>query len=946
MAVKTNITINIVEPGSDVPVPDTGLFTHGIGNAETTIIVSAALVTILVILSIVLTTYMYRKHKKQGRTTKLVHIIDQTKAVVKSKKRITIGLSIIALLVSACTFTAFMLNTNNSNTSAIEGNDTEQQTGNTEQSENTNNLTINAESKELTIEVKDQPVFAVLPVQVTVEEATTAGYTLTAYTDSTDLVSTTNPNNKIPMVTVEGDELTSLEDNTWGLALDNEPEAKDNKVYTALSTDQDNPTIIKTIDDYSETPVNDTTTIYYGFYITPDIPYGTYAGASVSHDIEENRTDLAKVTFDGNGLYFNGNPGQTTNVVKYVPNTVTSRYTAYSHTDNIDDDGKMNDVYKHNLDVTNVYRFSNNAAKVRIKAIRSSCDYWCGPPDGGDYFSFWPGSHPEYTASNDYDTAVHAFGNTDGKNVFKNYNIEINEEIELQDQNAVTIAYTTNDRDNYDWCSNDMSGYGFYVVITAQDADGNDVSLIGNEFYHGKYLTPASDKPHKFLGWSTDKNATTPTYYSEQDIITKLSLETNNSVTLYAIWQRGIEITYDGNGADADIDMDNMEQHGYAVDLATANLQVDLLAPNFMKQGYGFVGWSADKDAWSKITDDDDRNDPVVYGPNQTITIDESIIAEAGENRKLILNAVWAPAEKDNSGKPISLQNWQGCNNLTATTYDSETRKLAVGKNTVTALTDNRDGNVYTVARLADGNCWMTENLRLDNSATNESATSEFTAENTNNPSLPLVNDYVSNARSNRLSISSDDWCDVSSPSCSDQSKFDNSNIKNANIAGMYSQDFTRKGYSHKSLNYNIYSYGDYYNLYSATVGNGRYYDTEGRIISGDICPAGWHIPIHLGEISGSFANLDLSIGGTGDEQNTLTASNRWRSFPNNFVYSGTHRNSYPARGDTGAYWTSTAAAGNYAYTFNVSQTHLLLYEGVNVVKFDGASVRCVTLVE
>ena len=32
MAVKTNITINIVEPGSDVPVPDTGLFTHYIRN--------------------------------------------------------------------------------------------------------------------------------------------------------------------------------------------------------------------------------------------------------------------------------------------------------------------------------------------------------------------------------------------------------------------------------------------------------------------------------------------------------------------------------------------------------------------------------------------------------------------------------------------------------------------------------------------------------------------------------------------------------------------------------------------------------------------------------------------------------------------------------------------------------------------------------------------------
>ena len=309
MAVKTNITINIVEPGSDVPVPDTGLFTHGIGGTETTIIVSAALVTVLVILSIVLTTYMYRKHKKQGRTAKLVHIIDQTKAVVKSKKRITIGLSIIALLVSACTFTAFMLNTNNSNTSAIEGNDTEQQT------ENTNNLTINAESKELTIEVKDQPVFAVLPVQVTVEEATQAGYTLTAYTDNTDLVSTTNPNNKIPMVTVEGDEPVALEDNTYGLSLE-EPTSKDEGVYTTLSTDQDNPTIIKSMTEYSPTEAEDKTTIYYGFYITPDIPYGTYTNDSEVHYNATINTTL--VTFDGNDLYFDGDEGKTTNEVEYI----------------------------------------------------------------------------------------------------------------------------------------------------------------------------------------------------------------------------------------------------------------------------------------------------------------------------------------------------------------------------------------------------------------------------------------------------------------------------------------------------------------------------------------------------------------------------------------------------------------------------------------------------
>ena len=71
----TNIKINIVEPGSPAPtpidptidpsVPNTGLFTHGIGTPEATVIVSVVLV--LAIVSIVLTAYMYRRNKKAGK---------------------------------------------------------------------------------------------------------------------------------------------------------------------------------------------------------------------------------------------------------------------------------------------------------------------------------------------------------------------------------------------------------------------------------------------------------------------------------------------------------------------------------------------------------------------------------------------------------------------------------------------------------------------------------------------------------------------------------------------------------------------------------------------------------------------------------------------------------------------------------------------------------------
>ncbi len=52
------------------------------------------------------------------------------------------------------------------------------------------------------VEVGDTPVFAYLPVKLTVEEATTSGYILSAYAEDTNLVSTTDNTNIIPMVAI------------------------------------------------------------------------------------------------------------------------------------------------------------------------------------------------------------------------------------------------------------------------------------------------------------------------------------------------------------------------------------------------------------------------------------------------------------------------------------------------------------------------------------------------------------------------------------------------------------------------------------------------------------------------------------------------------------------------------------------------------------------------
>ena len=192
-----------------------------------------------------------------------------------------------------------------------------------------------------------------------------AGYTLTAYTDNTDLVSTTDSSKVIPMVAADDGELTNLNDNTYGLSLV-KPETKADEVYTSLSTDQSNPTFI-TDKDYEHTEANDTTTIYYGFYITPDTPYGTYTGSDISYDVEANKT--ATVTFNGNGkFYFDGEPSQTTNVATYIPGAQSE--TKYSHTPNVNNEGVQDGMYPADSDETFVYEFPG-MKNVFVKVIGS-----------------------------------------------------------------------------------------------------------------------------------------------------------------------------------------------------------------------------------------------------------------------------------------------------------------------------------------------------------------------------------------------------------------------------------------------------------------------------------------------------------------------------------------------------------------------------------------------
>ncbi|MBR3270041.1 InlB B-repeat-containing protein [Candidatus Saccharibacteria bacterium] len=323
-------------------------------------------------------------------------------------------------------------------------------------------------------------------------------------------------------------------------------------------------------------------------------------------------------------------------------------------------------------------------------------------------------------------------------------------------------------------------------------------------------------------------------------------------------------ICYHGNGDDGTGTMENQQ--------ASSNSSATLIAPNFSRPGYGFVGWNTESDGSG-----------TTYGPNETITTGD--LSGLGMD----LYAKWIPAVD-------IIQNWTGCE--------------AMNVGDVTALRDMRDNEVYTVAKLGDGHCWMTENLRLNPS------TATISKSNTNSP----TDDFVLRAPS---SSTTSTMCNSNNSSCTDNIIF-NSNNTNRNLVANYNTNGSA---------FSWYSYGVDYNWYTATAGNGTY-STQGNSVQGDICPAGWHLP--TGNKNGDFAILNRDIN-----NNSSSKDANFRKYPNNFLWSGDYNtNATSGRGMQGRYWSATPDSETTAYRLGNSATTLTIANTYN--KWAAFTVRCI----
>ena len=278
--------------------------------------------------------------------------------------------------------------------------------------------------------------------------------------------------------------------------------------------------------------------------------------------------------------------------------------------------------------------------------------------------------------------------------------------------------------------------------------------------------------------------------------------------------------------------------------------------------------------------------------------------------------------------------------------------KTEVG--TVARLTDARDQKQYWVTKLADGNCWMTQNLDLDlgvkDGDTDTTVLTPADSDVSNNWTPPRTTEpagTITSANTNTETYSWDlgmyvksdpdgysDYCGGSSIKGLSDSTCTSAGWTDVSSMTPMANGTTNEVISTDNNTYNAhYLVGNLYQWNAATAGTGDTITSTNATDS--ICPKGWRLPTSTS--SGEFQALmtKYSITSNTDSTTRITQSPLY-FHPSGRVLSGSLRRA----GYDGYYWSSTAgSSASYAY-------YLLFASGRvtpsrNSGRYYGQSVRC-----
>jgi uncharacterized protein (TIGR02145 family) len=269
-------------------------------------------------------------------------------------------------------------------------------------------------------------------------------------------------------------------------------------------------------------------------------------------------------------------------------------------------------------------------------------------------------------------------------------------------------------------------------------------------------------------------------------------------------------------------------------------------------------------------------------------------------------------------------------------------------------LTDTRDGERYKIRKLADGNCWMTENLRheLREGEVLTPATTDVAINTTVGAATQLYNqsagsnyyDWGVGSGGSETEANTDRWLSRSTKVGNTWST--ETNPVQSGLPDNRKQNLT--GEDQKA--------GVFYNWYTATAGTGTWNITTGGIeTQSSICPAGWELPRYSNvngsstlAPNGSWMHLIRDVYGIigtsqGDQGDGGASSLKAHAFPLSLPFSGR------------VYWQSGGIEGQGAFGYwwtvgSHSQTsaRYLYVDSVGVLpedshyRLNGFNVRCV----
>lgn len=318
--------------------------------------------------------------------------------------------------------------------------------------------------------------------------------------------------------------------------------------------------------------------------------------------------------------------------------------------------------------------------------------------------------------------------------------------------------------------------------------------------------------------------------------------------------------------------------------VSTSDNSAVLWASNFKRPGYGFVGWS---DAYDYEANEGSKtnNRAHIYGPNETIDLNNL------STNGLSLYAIWVESTD-------IIQDWVCPND----------EIFPIGN--VTALTDLRDKQTYAVAKLADGNCWMIENLRLNNGPNVTASLSQGFGDGFIGLAEPESTSHFNSTEPNSLYNTGNAYT---------MPRFDNKNTMSP-IANM------------TNIGQQVYSYGNYY-TWAASIANLRSYGPNYVSNSSSICPKGWHLP-YGGDSDGTYGgNTKGGFYHLGVQQGSLYDSEDWRRYPNNFLLSTFGNQVYRSA-------TTSNYGGNYYLEIDSYESRP---GTLNYFRYSRGVIRCVS---